>query len=140
MSKRKRVQKVPGARREDLHMLKIPHTEWWCRDLSPFTFLKSPVHLPLERRCFRAWTLPPPFINQWITFLLYYSEADFTLLMGAGSRKKDLLGGHSPLGLGSICTSTPLGHLVLKFEKRMQTLDRSIALFVFHPPSFHPQR
>ena len=68
----------------------------------PSHSIRTLLTFPSGRRYFRAWTLPPPFIDQRIKFLLCYSEPSLVLLAQAAPGKRTHSWVTSPLGLGNI--------------------------------------
>ena len=65
---------------------------------------------PSGRRCVRAWALLPPFIDQWITFLLCCSKPSLILLARAAPGKRMYLRVMGPLGLRNTLSSGPCFH------------------------------
>ena len=103
--KKKCIQRVLCPRREDLHMPQMPLPSVMMR--RPFT-LSYPIGTlctyPSGKRCFTSWALPPLFIDQWIKFLLCYSEPSLILLAWATLGKRTCLQVTGPLRLSNIIT------------------------------------
>ena len=102
LCKRKCVQKVLCARREDLHMSKMPPFQAMVRrPVAPLHPIRTLLACPSSTSCFRAQALPPPFIDQQITFLLCYSGPSLVLLARKALGKRTNLLITHPLGLGN---------------------------------------
>ena len=80
-----------------------------CRgDPAPSRLIRTVLTFPLGKNYFRARALPPPFINQWINFLLCYSKPkpSLVLLAPAAPGKRTHLQVAGPLGLSNTLTTS----------------------------------